>query len=358
MKSFISIYNYIDTILYVYVYIRIYACIYICTLYIHRFAENLTLFSVRARGRGAPGRRGGAAPLCGAHWGTSVPSVGRHGGRRRRAAPAGGDAQGCPRDGDAAVAVATPRLCRAGWVRRASPGGRGVAGAGDFRGMRWRAAPGARLRPSAAHPSSGHGGILGTGFILLGVLWGPFFNFLLFLFCLFLSFFFFSLFSPPAPFTGHAILGASPRSLSSHGCIADPSRRPPMTCPPGGNPALHRGCCPRAWQSPVGVLLCRDVGGTGTRGHLDTALNRERGGRGAFRARASPRREEQAVRTPPLLCPLPRLFQSLSSSGENWGAKWVQVGGADHRPRHWPPRVNRSAPLLRLQRLEDLGLQL
>lgn len=49
------------------------AFLYIRTRIVHRSAETRALFSVWARARGELGRRGGAAPACGTHWGTGAP---------------------------------------------------------------------------------------------------------------------------------------------------------------------------------------------------------------------------------------------------------------------------------------------
>lgn len=123
--------------------------------------------------------------------------------------------------------------CREGW--------KGIPRPGRWRGGRraWGTLRDARAsssqRPSLTlgrSPSAGH---LGDTVCFAGGILEAHFCFLVF----------FAFSFPPSAFTGHAILGAFSQPLSSHGFMADPSRRPPVTCPLGCNLALHKGSSPK-----------------------------------------------------------------------------------------------------------------
>lgn len=187
------------------------------------------------------------------------------------------------------------------------------------------------MRPWAAHHPRGTAASWGQGLFCSGYFGGPF----CVCFCV-LSCLAFSPLPPRSPAT--PVSGRPPRHFPSHGFTADPSRRPPATCPGGCKPALPRGLLPPHLAKPrrgTGGLrrgcVGRRDGATGPPGH---SPEQRRGPLGA------PRREEQAVRPLLLFCPLPPVISKATQRRGKAG--WE--GGADRRPGQWPPRGKRSLP--------------
>lgn len=272
-------------------------CVHTCT---EHFAETLSPFSALGRGAGqsrASVRLEVRGPFC-------VPV--------RRGVVA---VHKCPRAGARGGPGAGSERIPRPW---------GWRGPGLCRLPR-RAAPGARLRLLAArHPR----GTVGTGIASLGVLQGPLFVF----FCTFFILFF----SPrpgslPSPWSVLAPDLIQPRFIAA-----------PRDLPSRVQARIAQGLLPpHLAEVPEGTKGLR--GRCGEKGHGDTQTHPQRAGR-AFQTWRRPPKEDYAVPTLLLLCPLPRLFQSLSSSGGKQGGKWVTAGGAARRARHRPARVNPSLP--------------
>lgn len=173
----------------------------------------------------------------------------------------------------------------------------------------------------------------GQGLFCRGYFGGPF------LFPCFLRFFL-----PSCPVQWPRRSWSLPPGVISHGFVVDPSRRPPMTCPPGCNFVLHRGSCPHTRQRLVGAQREYDgatwAGGTGTREQLDTALNRGVSLSGPWEPSE---RGTDSPNPPAFGSAAPVSSKSIHSWGKQ-GGNWMRTGGAAQRPRHWPPRVNCSLP--------------
>lgn len=194
-------------------------------------------------------------------------------------------------------------------------------------------------------PSTGHGGTVGTGVALLGVLRGPLFVF---------SCTFFFLFLPSGPVRCPHLYRCLPQTLSSHGFIADPLGAHPGRAPAGPSPHCSGAPAPTPGKVPPGHEgTARGLWGKeGTRGHPDVSL---KSGEGISDLETTSKRGSCSPDPPAFVSSASVISKSVL---QRWKAGWEGGDGGTCIPESMAlaSAGQPLGPLLRLQRLEDLGM--